>query len=52
MDLECRAFKKKVGNIYELEVALEDVYLEMYYIHQPRSVAMDEKPSKIKVLKL
>ncbi len=33
---------------YELEVTLEDkVYTETYYIHQPRSVAIDETLAKI-----
>jgi hypothetical protein len=40
--------QKTIGNRYEPKVALEDkVYLEMYYNHQPRSVAMDETPTKI-----
>ncbi len=37
--------KKIIGNKYEPEVAMEDkVYLETYYIHQLRSVVMDETP--------
>ncbi len=41
--------KKIVGNRYELKMALENkVYLKMYYIHQPRSVVIDETPTKIK----
>jgi hypothetical protein len=41
--------KKIPGNRYEPEVALEDkVYLKTYYRHQPRSVVMDETPTKIK----
>jgi hypothetical protein len=41
------------GNIYELEVTLEDkVYLEMYYKHQPRSVVVDETLAKIKAHEL
>ncbi len=41
--------KKITSNIYEPKVALEDkVYLETYYNHQPRSVVMDETPTKIK----
>ncbi len=44
---------KIFGNIYELEVVLENkVYLEMYYRHQPRSVVVDEIPTKIKALEL
>jgi hypothetical protein len=36
-----------LGNIYQLEVALEDkVYPKTYYNHQPWSVAMDETPTK------
>jgi hypothetical protein len=42
-----------VGNIYELEVAMEDkVYLETYYNHQPRNITMDETPTKIKAHEL
>jgi hypothetical protein len=46
--------KKKITRYrYELEVALDDkVYLEMYYNHQPWSVAVDETPSKIKTHEL
>jgi hypothetical protein len=41
--------KKKIGNRYELEVALEDkVYFETYCNHKPWSVTMDETPTKIK----
>ncbi len=40
---------KIVGKRYEVKIALEDkVYLKMYYIHQPRSVVVDETPAKIK----
>jgi len=41
--------KKIVGNIYELEMALEDkVYLKTYCNHKPRSVIVDETLAKIK----
>jgi hypothetical protein len=41
--------QKTTSNKYEPKVALEDkVYFEMYYNHQPRSVAMDETPTKIR----
>jgi hypothetical protein len=41
--------KKILGNKYELEVALEDkLYLETYYNHQPKNVAVNETPAKIK----
>jgi hypothetical protein len=47
---EVQSTKKKVPNIkYEPKVVLEDkVYPEMYYRHQPRSVAEDETLAKIK----
>ncbi len=45
--------QKKISNKYELEVVLEDkVYIETYYSHQPRNVAMDETPTKIKAHEL
>ncbi len=45
--------KKILGNIYEPKVALEDkVYLETYYRHQPKGVAMDETPIKIEAHEL
>jgi hypothetical protein len=48
-EFEVHNIKKIAGNIYELEVVLEDkVYLEMYYNHQLGSVVMDETPTKIK----
>jgi hypothetical protein len=42
--------KKKIhGKRYEPKVAIEDkVYLKTYYIHQQRSVIMDETLTKIK----
>jgi hypothetical protein len=41
--------QKTTGNIYELEVALEDkVHPETYYNHQPRSVVVDKTPTRIK----
>jgi hypothetical protein len=41
--------KKILGNRYELDVARKDkVYLETYYNLQPRSVIVDETPTKIK----
>jgi hypothetical protein len=44
---------KIAGNIYELEVALEDkAYPKTYDNHQPRSVAMDEVQAKIKAHEL
>jgi hypothetical protein len=45
--------KKIVDNRYELEVTLKDkVYLKTYYSHQPRSVTVDETPTKIKAQEL
>ncbi len=45
--------KKIAGSKYELEVALEDkAYPKMQYNHQPRSVAMDETPTKIRTHEL
>ncbi len=41
--------QKTTGNIYELEVALENkVHPETYYNHQPRSVVVDKTPTRIK----
>jgi hypothetical protein len=41
--------KKILGNKYEPKIALEDkVYPKTYYIHQPRSVIVDETLAKIK----
>ncbi len=47
---EVHNIEKKIrSNRYEPKVALEDkVYRETYYKHQPRSVVMDETPTKIK----
>ncbi len=49
-EVEVQSTKKKVdGNRYEPRVALEDkVYSKTYYNHQPRSVIVDETPTKIK----
>jgi hypothetical protein len=49
-EVEVQSSEKKIAmNRYELEIAMkEKVYLETYYNHQPRSVAMDESPTKIK----
>jgi hypothetical protein len=45
--------KRITSNKYEPEITLEDkVYSKMYYKHQPRSVAMDETPTKIKAQEL
>ncbi len=45
--------QKTTGNIYELEVALEDkVHPETYYNHQPRSVVVDKTPTRIKAWEL
>ncbi len=46
--------KKKIdGNRYEPKVALENnVYPKMYYNHEPKSVAVDETPTKNKTPEL
>ncbi len=45
--------KKIASNRYEPKVGLEDkMYLETYYIHQLRSVVVDETPTKIKAHEL
>jgi glutamine cyclotransferase len=45
--------KKRIGNKYELEVALEDkVYPKTYYNHQPESVVVDKTLAKIKAHEL
>ncbi len=46
---EVHSIEKKIpGNKYEPKVALEDkVYPKTYYRHQPRSVVVDETPTKI-----
>jgi len=42
-------YKALASNRYELEVPLEDnLCPKMYYSHQPRSVEVDETPTKIK----
>jgi hypothetical protein len=47
---EVHSIKKEIpSNRYEVEIVLENkVYLETHYIHQPRSVVVDEAPTKIK----
>ncbi len=45
--------KKKNSNRYEPKVTIEDkMYLDMYYCHQPRNVAVDETLAKIKAREL
>jgi hypothetical protein len=53
-EFEVHSIEKKIaGNIYELEVALEDkLYLETYYNHQPRSFVVNETLKKIKTHEL
>jgi len=52
--LEYRTQKKCItSNIYEPKVVLGDkMYLETYYNHQPKTIAMDETPTKIKAHEL
>ncbi len=47
---EIHSTEKKIhGKIYQQKVVLEDkLYPNTYHRHQPRSVVVDEIPSKIK----